>query len=178
MRKAFTLIELLVVIAIIAILAAIAIPASSRVVQASKSAGCLSNLHNLGIALNSYLADHNQVLPQLQAGRQSTSDDVPVIDNTLTKYTTDPRIFICPADNVGIGASSGTSYYWNSAISGESMTNLHFMLMLMNQNMNQANSEIPILSDKQGFHPYEANKVNLLYADGHASADVSFVTSQ
>jgi prepilin-type N-terminal cleavage/methylation domain-containing protein/prepilin-type processing-associated H-X9-DG protein len=176
MRKAFTLIELLVVIAILAILAAIAIPASSRVVQASKSAACFSNLHNLGVALNSYLADHNQVLPQLEAGRQSTSDDVPVIDNTLSKYATDPRIFICPADNVGIGARSGTSYYWNSAISGESMTHLHFMLM--NQNMNQANSEIPILSDKQGFHPYEANKVNLLYADGHASADVSFVTSQ
>ena len=40
------------------------------------------------------------------------------------------------------------------------------------------NSEIPVLSDKQAFHPYATNKVNLLYADGHATQDLKFATSQ
>ena len=39
-------------------------------------------------------------------------------------------------------------------------------------------THIPILSDKEGFHVYEANKVNLLYADGHVTKDLSFVTSK
>jgi prepilin-type N-terminal cleavage/methylation domain-containing protein/prepilin-type processing-associated H-X9-DG protein len=168
---AFTLVELIVVIAIVAVLTALAIPASSRVIQAGKTSSCFSNLHQLGVALNLYLADHNQVMPMLAAGRKSISENVPVIDNTLTQYVNDPKVFACPADNAGLAAATGTSYYWNSALSGQTMTNLHFMLL------SQSTSEIPILSDKQGFHPYESNKVNLLYADGHASADVRFLTS-
>ena len=159
-RRGFTLVELLVVMAIVGILVAIAIPASSRVIQSGKASACVSNLRDLGVALHLYLGEHNQIMPNLQAGRQSISQNLPVIDNTLNAYLTDPRVFACPADNKGLAASTGTSYYWNSAISGQSVTNLRFLLS------NGHNSEIPVLSDKEGFHPYAANKVNLLYADG------------
>ena len=171
-RSAFTLVELIVVVAIIGILAAIAFPVSGRVVQGAKAAACVSNLGQLGVALNLYLADHNQIMPPLQAGRKSISDDVPVIDNTLNSYVRDPRVFACPGDNLGIAAATGTSYFWNNVLSGQSINSLHFF------NAAGLNSEIPVLSDKQGFHPYAANKVNLLYADGHASQDLAFVTSQ
>jgi len=171
-RRGFTLIELLVVIAVIGVLAAIAFPVTSRVVQSGKAAACVANLNEIGVALNLYLGEHSQIMPTLQAGRQSTTQDVPVIDNTLNTYVRDPRVFACPGDNIGIAAASGTSYYWNSVLDGQSVANLHFFLA------KGLNSEIPVLSDKQGFHPYAANKVNMLYADGHASQDLRFVATQ
>ena len=172
-QRGFTLIEIIVVIAIISLLATLAFPATSRIVQAGKAAACISNLHSLGVALQAYLGEHNQIMPPLmKAARQSTSDDVPVIDNTLNAYASDPRVFACPADNKGIAAGTGTSYFWNSALDGQSAAHLQFILST------GQNSEIPVLSDKEGFHPYASNKVNLLYADGHATQDLNFVTSQ
>jgi prepilin-type N-terminal cleavage/methylation domain-containing protein/prepilin-type processing-associated H-X9-DG protein len=170
-RRGFTLIELLVVIAVIGVLVAIAFPVTTRVAQSGKAVACIANLNEIGVALNLYLGEHNQTMPTLQAGRQSTAQDVPVIDNTLNSYARDPRVFACPGDTLGIAAASGTSYYWNSVLNGQSVSNLHFFLS------KGLNSEIPVLSDKQGFHPYAANKVNILYADGHASQDLRFVAT-
>lgn len=62
-RGGFTLTELLVVIAIVAILAAMLLPALSRAKAQAQSAKCKSNLHQMGLALNMYLADFHVYPP-------------------------------------------------------------------------------------------------------------------
>ena len=61
--RGFTLIELLVVIAIIGILAAMVFPVFARARESARKAVCLSNVKNMALAVNMYLADNNDTFP-------------------------------------------------------------------------------------------------------------------
>ncbi len=62
-RRAFTLLELLVVIAIIAVLASLLLPVLSSAKAKAKRAGCVNNLHQMGIGSMAYASDFSDYLP-------------------------------------------------------------------------------------------------------------------
>lgn len=63
-RAAFTLIEVLVVVAIIALLVAVLLPSLSSARRQARRTVCLSNLHQLSVALAAYAADHKSQPPR------------------------------------------------------------------------------------------------------------------
>lgn len=67
-RHAFTLLELLVVIGIMAILLGLLLPVLQRIRESANRLRCYSNLHQIGMALNQYHANHNAYPPATQIG--------------------------------------------------------------------------------------------------------------
>lgn len=167
MKRGFTLVEILISLGVIALLASIAIP-SLRIARArADSTKCVSHLRSLGVALNLYLADHQMVMPDIEAGRADKNEDLPVIDNTIDSYVDNKTVFTCPAGRA-IAEKSGTSYYWNSAIRGQNIANLHLFWL-------SDPSKIPVLVDKEGWHKYVEDKVNHLFADGHVTNELRLI---
>ncbi len=64
--RGFSLIELLVVLGVISVLAAFLIfPMMRNVLENGKSARCLTNLRQIGVALEVYIGENNQRLPPI-----------------------------------------------------------------------------------------------------------------
>ena len=101
-KVGFTLIELLVVIAIISLLVSILIPSLKRAKELTRRVICSSNMHQLGVALMTYTADHKGDFPE---GGRTTS--VPYFSDfygrgwkrsLYPKYVQVPEMCYCPSD--------------------------------------------------------------------------------
>lgn len=165
-RRGFSLTELLVVIAVLATLLGIGIPVTRSVLAKSRQAACLTKLRSLGVTLESYLQDHNRVLPDLAAGRASKADDTPVLETALLEYVENADAFHCPQDSREF-TKSGSSYLWNSTQSGLAVSKLAFF------GITGRPDKIPLITDKEAWHP---DGTNFLYADLSGSTKVRFAT--
>jgi prepilin-type N-terminal cleavage/methylation domain-containing protein len=114
-QRAFALIELLVVIAIIAILAAILFPVFAQAREKARGSVCVSNLKQIGLAVQMYLQDYDTTYPSQQRDGVNVNlpGAPPVYTDTeqnfmdeLYPYVKNTQIFICPSDrpNPGTGA--------------------------------------------------------------------------
>jgi len=117
-REAFTLIELLVVIAIIGILAGLLLPTLGRAKRAAHAAACVSNLHQIGLALELYIQDNEHRLP-VCAQLPSVNTNLPAIATVLAPYLQAKPIWECPADRTFFAVEQ-TSYEWNHFLNGAS----------------------------------------------------------
>lgn len=167
---AFTLIELLVVIAILGMLAALLTPVFSRVRASAFSTSCLSNLRQIGLSVQLYFNESNGRLPALQ-NRTSTNQPLPSMDTVLMPTGTVSRVFRCPSDRQKLFEATGTSYFWNFTVNGQDVNNLFSVIG------GRESARIPLISDKEGFHPELKDKVNVLYVDGHVAKELRFSTN-
>ena len=168
LHSAFTLIELLVVIAIIAILAALLLPVIAKSKEAGKSAACLSNLRQVGLALQMFVQDNDNKMPVMYDALLSTNaspltNSFATIDVVLSNHLGNVRVLLCPSDRKDLFAQTGSSYAWNSLINGQDADHL----VVFNINFDPHN--IPVAFDKEAFHAAAGTGrgVNYLYADGH-----------
>ena len=104
-RRAFTLVELLVVIAIIAMLISILVPVVGKARDRARKVGCASNLRQIGVAVKSYLSDHENVFPMV-----SDWTAFGVIAAVYLPYANNEAdIFKCPAQGKYLPGVFGTS---------------------------------------------------------------------
>jgi prepilin-type N-terminal cleavage/methylation domain-containing protein/prepilin-type processing-associated H-X9-DG protein len=173
-RAAFTLIELLVVLAVIGLLAGLLLPAVSRATESGRSTACLSNLRQVGIALQLYVDDNHNRLPvmrdrALEAAVEAVTNAVPTtnaaasMDLVLRPYLGAPGVLRCPSDRKRFFELTGSSYSWNSLLNGQDAGQLRVFAIDFDPH------QIPVVFDKEAFHAARGPKrgVNYLYADGH-----------
>ena len=92
------MIESLVVIAIIGILAALLLPVLSRAKEAGRATVCVSNLHQIGIALQVYVDDNHQMLPAMRDKSLAMTNELPSPDQVLSNYL--GNVTVMPGDLV------------------------------------------------------------------------------
>lgn len=167
--RGYTMLEIFVAVAIIGILATIAVPAFQRMKGMARSAHCVSNLRQIGMVVSQHMAENGMKLPTMVAAREDRNEDKPALDTVLRPYLNDEIWFKCPCDYDGIFERTGTSYFWNSALSGQDIAAINFLGMSKNQ------AGIPLVADKENFHKNVGDEVNVLYVDGHVTRELTFI---
>ena len=111
LRSGFTLIEMLIVVAIIAVLAAILYPVFQKVRENARATVCLSNYHQIGLAIHQYANDSDGQTPPDGGSFSGLITD-------CAPYTHTAGLFICPDDYDRIKEGRAGTYRMASLYQG------------------------------------------------------------
>lgn len=107
--RGFTLIEVLVVVAIIALLIAILMPSLTAARRATRSAACLSNMRQLGVASHMYAHSWKGLLVDYGLAHGGSVDETTTWLNSLRREYGNKLVARCPEDQ---------SPYWTQPYPG------------------------------------------------------------
>jgi prepilin-type N-terminal cleavage/methylation domain-containing protein/prepilin-type processing-associated H-X9-DG protein len=120
LKGGFTLIEMLVVIAIISILASMLLPALGKAKEQGMSIKCVSNLHQIGLAMMMYGDDSEDRLPVSYAsigdpngGNWTNSTFTPWTRALSPYFANDTNLLRCPGFD-SFYKQSGFNYFMGS----------------------------------------------------------------
>lgn len=92
----FTLIEMLVVIAIIAVIAALLFPVFAQAREKGRQSACLSNTHQLSLAVYAYCQDSDERLPP--AAQRGSNNIIVLWPDMIAPYVHNDKVRLCPSD--------------------------------------------------------------------------------
>jgi prepilin-type processing-associated H-X9-DG protein len=156
-----------VVIAIIGLLAAMLMPTLGRAKENGRATACLSNLRQIGVALQLYVDENNNRLPIMRDRPLGTNSPptnaFPSVEIVLASQLGNVKVLRCPSDKQQLFEQTGSSYSWNSLLNGQKADSPDVF------NLQLGSSQIPVFYDKEAFHKARGERkgVNYLYADGH-----------
>jgi type II secretory pathway pseudopilin PulG len=164
------------VISIISILAALLLPALSRAKASGQATVCLSNLRQIGIALQVYVADNNNKLPFMSDIYPGTTNKYPGPDQVLSNALGNVKVLHCPSDtwpgdktppypekSLTFFDQTGCSFAWNVFLNGQDADKFNVLGLQFDPH------QMPLFWDKEKFHIIrgESKARDFLYADGH-----------
>jgi prepilin-type N-terminal cleavage/methylation domain-containing protein/prepilin-type processing-associated H-X9-DG protein len=171
--RGFTLVELLVVIAIIGMLASLLMPALQTGIQKAKAAKCVSNLRQIGVAVQQYIADpdnNNQFPPIYNTGTTNAAVDSFTTNagtsslqplQCLSNYGVTMAVLTCPSDSHPDPVYG--SYMWSPILQGEQPQDVHIYARGGVFTISKLSS-MTVCTDNGLPH---LGKLNVLRADGH-----------
>jgi prepilin-type N-terminal cleavage/methylation domain-containing protein/prepilin-type processing-associated H-X9-DG protein len=169
----FTVIELLIVITIIGILASLLTPTIQSSLEHAKAAKCLGNLHQVGTAVQSYIADpvNNNKFPHFFDTNEGML--APLVD--LSNYGITTNTLSCPADPHP--AAPTYSYFFPPYDDSEQSTSIARVSRGGRVRFISKLSTVPLAMDGSAYgansgYPHPGGKhgsCNVLWADGHVT---------
>lgn len=173
----FTLMEILCVIAIIAMIATLALPALQNARQKADGITCVSNLRQIGAAVNSLIAQNDGKFPEVEPNPKDPiypkGENVLGLAKTLEPFGIKPESVRCPADvkSFNYFGKTETSYEWRPYVDDELLVNPQ--IITPRGQFTRPLSKIVLCMDIERVHQPQSDyrsKKNYLYADGHVRA--------
>jgi prepilin-type N-terminal cleavage/methylation domain-containing protein/prepilin-type processing-associated H-X9-DG protein len=200
----FTLIELLVVMAIIGVLAGLLLPSLSAAKERGKSAACVNNLRQIGLAMQMYWDDNHGKISALSGIYPSwtSANSVHAWTREIYPYLNNKNVFLDPGRPPWLPAipvhyyinllpayvASNTNAAGVYTIDSKRISNSSAFILVGEDLYVNPTQEVDLsneLADELGFSdgaacypPYHLGFANLLFADGHVGSFNRFVPGQ